>query len=92
MCTGFHAVERAGIKLGDTVVVQGSGPVGLSATAFARLAGADALIVIGAPVARLELAESFEADVTLDITELDPVERLERVMGVTGGRGGRCRD
>lgn len=87
LSTGFHAVERAGIKLGDTVVVQGSGPVGLSATAFARLAGADALIVIGAPVARLELAESFEADVTLDITELDPAERLERVMGVTGGRG-----
>ena len=38
--TGFHAVERAGIALGDTVVVQGSGPVGLNAAIFAQLAGA----------------------------------------------------
>ena len=40
--TGFHAVERAGIALGDTVVVQGSGPVGLNAAIFAQLAGASA--------------------------------------------------
>ena len=38
--TGFHAVERAGIALGDTVIVQGSGPVGLNAAIFAQLAGA----------------------------------------------------
>src|SRR6185295_4478569 len=40
LATGFHAVERAGVALGDTVVVQGSGPVGLNAAVFAALAGA----------------------------------------------------
>ena len=47
--TGFHAVERAGIALGDTVVVQGSGPVGLNAAIFAQLAGALRVLVVGAP-------------------------------------------
>ncbi|MFY9550055.1 MAG: alcohol dehydrogenase catalytic domain-containing protein, partial [Thermoanaerobaculia bacterium] len=37
--TGFHAVERAGVAMGDTVVVQGSGPVGLNAAVFAQLSG-----------------------------------------------------
>ena len=50
--TGFHAVERAAIALGDTVVVQGSGPVGLNAAIFAQLAGALRVVMIGAPRAR----------------------------------------
>lgn len=87
LSTGFHAVERADIRLGDTVVVQGSGPVGLSATAFARLSGADQVIVVGAPENRLALAEAFEADHTLDINRVSPDERLEFVLGVTTGRG-----
>ena len=52
--TGFHAVERAGVALGDTVVVQGSGPVGLNAAIFAQLAGALRVFVVGAPAARLD--------------------------------------
>ena len=51
--TGFHAVERAQIALGDTVVVQGTGPVGLNAAIFAQLAGAARVLVVGAPEARL---------------------------------------
>ena len=47
--TGFHAVERAQVALGDTVVVQGSGPVGLNAAVFAQLAGALRVLVTGAP-------------------------------------------
>ena len=54
--TGFHAVERAGIAMGDTVVVQGSGPVGLNAAIFAQLSGALRVLVVGAPRARLEAA------------------------------------
>ncbi|HEY6148252.1 MAG TPA: alcohol dehydrogenase catalytic domain-containing protein, partial [Thermoanaerobaculia bacterium] len=59
--TGFHAVERAGISLGDTVVVQGSGPVGLNAAIFAQLSGALAVYVVGAPRARLEAATRLGA-------------------------------
>jgi len=86
--TGFHAVERAAVALGDTVVVQGSGPVGLNAAIFAQLSGALRVIVIGAPRARLEAARRLGADETLDITEVqDPVERARFVRERTGGRG-----
>ena len=47
--TAVHIIERAEISLGDTVVVQGAGAVGLSAIALARLAGAATVIAIGAP-------------------------------------------
>ena len=36
----FHGVRRSGITAGDTVVVQGAGPIGLLALQFARAAGA----------------------------------------------------
>jgi L-iditol 2-dehydrogenase len=86
--TGFHAVERAAVALGDTVVVQGSGPVGLNAAIFAQLSGALRVIVIGAPRARLEAARRLGADETLDITEVqDPAARARFVRERTGGRG-----
>ena len=47
--TALHAVDRAGIRLGDRVAVQGSGPVGLSAAILARLSGAVSVIVLGDP-------------------------------------------
>jgi L-iditol 2-dehydrogenase len=86
--TGFHAVERAGVALGDTVVVQGSGPVGLNAAIFASLAGAGRVLVIGAPAARLEAARRLGADDVLDITAApDPSGRVGWVRERTGGRG-----
>ncbi len=86
--TGFHAVERAGIALGDTVVVQGSGPVGLSAAAFAQLAGALRVLVVGAPADRLEAACALGAEDVLDIdAERDPARRVAWVRERTHGRG-----
>ena len=86
--TGFHAVERASVALGDTVVVQGSGPVGLNAAIFAQLAGALRVLVVGAPRARLEAARRLGAEDTLDITETsDPAARVRWVRERTAGRG-----
>jgi threonine dehydrogenase-like Zn-dependent dehydrogenase len=86
--TGFHAVERAGIALGDTVVVQGSGPVGLNAAIFAQLSGALAVYVVGAPRARLEAAERLGAADVLDVTGVtDPAARVRWVRERTSGRG-----
>jgi L-iditol 2-dehydrogenase len=85
--TGFAAVERSALTMGDTVVVQGAGPVGLAAAAFAALAGAVAVVVIGAPAPRLELARLLGADVTLSVVH-DAVEsRAASVRDLTGGRG-----
>src|SRR5438132_6737582 len=66
--TSIHAVERAQISLGDTVLVLGSGPVGLSAVALARMSGAAQVLCIGAPERRLESARSMGAHAVLDIT------------------------
>jgi L-iditol 2-dehydrogenase len=86
--TGFHAVERAGIAMGDRVVVQGSGPVGLNAAIFAQLSGALRVFVVGAPKARLDAARRLGAEDTLDITKVaDSEERVKWVRERTGGHG-----
>lgn len=84
--TALHAVERAGIRIGDTVLVLGSGPVGLSLVILARMSGARVLC-IGAPAARLAAAREAGAEQTLDVTATSPEERLEWVRERTEGRG-----
>lgn len=78
----------APVRTGESVVVQGAGPVGLAAAMYAQLAGADPVIVIGAPERRLALAASMGVGhERLDIEELDAARRLARVHELTGGRG-----
>jgi threonine dehydrogenase-like Zn-dependent dehydrogenase len=85
--TALHAVSLGEIQFGDTVVVQGSGPVGLNAAILAQLRGAGQVIVIGAPAHRLATASELGVDVTLDITQLSEGERREAVLDHTHGRG-----
>lgn len=85
--TAFHGVELSGAKLGDTVVVQGTGPVGLSAITWARVAGANKVIALGAPKLRLDMARNMGADEVIDIQPLNSEERIERVKELTSGRG-----
>ncbi|NIM50705.1 MAG: zinc-binding dehydrogenase [Gemmatimonadales bacterium] len=85
--TGFAAVERSTLAMGDTVVVQGAGPVGLSAAAFAGLRGAGTVIVIGAPAGRLELARALGAEHVLGLDATAPRERAGAVQELTDGRG-----
>lgn len=84
--TGFAAVERSDLAMGDVVVVQGAGPVGLAAAAFAALRGASVVVVIGAPEPRLDLATALGADVVLPL-ERSVDERREAVLALTAGRG-----
>ncbi|MEW6524240.1 MAG: zinc-binding dehydrogenase [Bacillota bacterium] len=85
--TAFHAVERAGVRLGESVVIQGSGPVGLAAVMLARLSGALQVIVVGGPRLRLDMALRLEAELALDIGDLSPAQRVQAVLDATGGRG-----
>lgn len=88
LTTALHGLERATVNLGDVVVIQGSGPVGLAALAVARRSGASKVIVLGAPAHRLELAREFGADVTLSVEEIaDAGARRHRVLEETGGYG-----
>lgn len=85
--TALHAVELAEVRFGDTVLVQGSGPVGLSAAILAQLRGAGQVIVVGGPALRLQMAERLGADAVIDITTHDEAARLAAVRALTRGRG-----
>jgi L-iditol 2-dehydrogenase len=84
MATCVGGIERARIRLGETVVVQGAGPIGVLTAACARLAGAGTLILVGGPPERLALARSFGVDLTISIDAFpDPAERARQVLAAT---------
>jgi threonine dehydrogenase-like Zn-dependent dehydrogenase len=84
MSTGFKGAENANIRIGDTVVVFAQGPIGLCATAGARLLGASTIIGVDGNDHRLGIAKKLGADVTLNFNNCDVVAE---VMKLTGGRG-----
>lgn len=87
LLTAVHVLERAALRPGDTVLVQGTGAVGLSAIALARLCGASLVLAIGAPASRLELARRMGADHVFDLTQSTPAERLDEVRALTHDEG-----
>ena len=87
LATAIHGTERCPVSWADTVVVQGTGPVGLAAVAVARQAGARKIIAIGGPPHRLEMARRFGADVAIDFASTEPAGRRERILAETGGYG-----
>jgi threonine dehydrogenase-like Zn-dependent dehydrogenase len=88
--TVMHGFERLGaIKSNETVVIQGSGPLGNFATAVAKDHGAKKVLVIGAPAARLEVTRRMGADAVLNLEEVtDAKDRRQWVRDHTDGRGG----
>ncbi|WP_278957555.1 NAD(P)-dependent alcohol dehydrogenase [Oligella urethralis] len=84
MSTGFVGAENANIKIGDFVAIFAQGPIGLCATAGARLRGASLIIAIDGNNDRLEVAKKMGAHVTLNFKEVDVVDEI---MKLTKGRG-----
>ncbi|WP_436590163.1 NAD(P)-dependent alcohol dehydrogenase [Pseudomonas aeruginosa] len=84
MSTGFKGAENANIRIGDSVAIFAQGPIGLCATAGARLLGASTIIAIDGNVHRLDIARGMGADVTLNFRECDVIEEI---LKLTGGRG-----
>ena len=88
LTTALHGLERMPVQLGDTVVVQGVGPVGMAAVAIANMSGASRVIAIGDPEHRLKQAEAFGADEVISIAHVNTAEERRRlVMELTGGFG-----
>ncbi|MFN8524386.1 MAG: zinc-binding dehydrogenase [Chloroflexota bacterium] len=86
--TVMCGLDVASVGLGDTVVIQGAGGLGLYAAAIARERGAARVIAIDGVAERLDLASGFGADVLLDLRELSaPDQRVERVRALTDGWG-----
>src|SRR5215471_1389828 len=84
MSTGLVGAEHGAIPAGGTVAVFGLGPVGLMATAFARLLGAGLVIGVDGVHERHALARHFGADETIDFRTTNPVEEI---LILTDGRG-----
>lgn len=84
----MNALSQLGpIEPTETVVIQGAGPLGLLATANARVRGARKIIVIGSPQARLDMARAFGADVCIPVDGTTAQERLATVLDHTQGYG-----
>src|SRR6478672_4139121 len=77
--TGFAGAQSGGVRIGDTVVVFAQGPIGLCATAGAKLMGASQVIGVDSDPVRLAMAKRMGADVALDFTKVDVVEEVKRL-------------
>jgi len=84
MSTGFMGAEHGNIPLGGTVAVFAQGPVGLMATAGARLLGAGQVLAVETRPKRQKLARHFGADVVIDFRKVNPVEAI---LDMTGREG-----
>ena len=84
MSTGFSGAESGRVRIGDTVAVFAQGPIGLCATAGARLMGATMIIGVETVPERAEIARKLGADYIVDFKKTDPVDEILRL---TDGRG-----
>ncbi len=82
--TGISAAESADLQIGDTVAVFAQGPIGLCATAGARLKGASLIIAVEADPVRTEMSKRMGADVVLDFTREDVVESIKHLTRGSG--------
>jgi len=77
--TGLSGAESGGVRLGDAVAVFAQGPIGLCATAGARLMGAALIIGVETDAHRRDMAQRLGADVVLDPAAVDVVAEIKRM-------------
>jgi threonine dehydrogenase-like Zn-dependent dehydrogenase len=87
LCQALYGLDAIGLRLGDTVVVQGAGGLGLYAAAIARDMGAAQVIVLDRRQDRLALAREFGATHVIDVDRTDEKERQQQVRDLTRGWG-----
>jgi 2-desacetyl-2-hydroxyethyl bacteriochlorophyllide A dehydrogenase len=82
--TGISAAESAHMQIGDTVAVFAQGPIGLCATAGAKLRGASLIIAVESDPVRAKTAKRMGADIVVNHLEQDAVAEIRRL---TDGKG-----
>ncbi len=88
MGTVMNSVETIGVELGDNVVIEGVGMLGISAVALLREKGAGKIIALDKNQNRLEIAKEFGADEVINVTQKEPAEILSRInKDITCGYG-----
>jgi len=86
LVTALHAVDRAEVRLGQSVAVLGVGPVGQSIVALSMLSGAGRIVAVGDPASRLDFARAMGATDTLGL-DVAPADRTDAVRAMTEGHG-----
>ena len=84
MSTGFGGAENGQIRIGDSVAVFAQGPIGLCATAGAKLKGASQIFTVDSIGKRLEMSKALGATRTINFKEANPIDVI---MDMTHGRG-----
>ena len=74
--TALYAVRKAQVEIGDTVLVQGSGPIGILAAGLAKRSGAARVFITGRKERKLRAALAMGADVAIDTTRESISESL----------------
>ncbi len=93
LTSSIRALKRAQeigfLKVGDTVVIQGSGPIGVLTIVAAKEMGAGRVVMVGAPEEpRLRVSRAFGAEATVDIEKHENAEaRIAAVRDIVGGFG-----
>lgn len=82
--TALYAVTLAGVRIGDTVLVQGSGPIGILAAKLAKLTGAARVILTGRREFKLKVALNLGIDDTVNVTEVSLYEAIRAYTGDWG--------
>jgi alcohol dehydrogenase len=82
--TGISAAESADLQIGDTAAIFAQGPIGLCATAGAKLKGASLIIAVESDPVRAQMAKRMGADVVLNFKETDVIKEIKRL---TDGKG-----
>jgi threonine dehydrogenase-like Zn-dependent dehydrogenase len=83
----FSCLEGEGFRSGDTVVIQGVGPLGFVHLIKAQLLGAGQIIAIDKSQYRLDMAKRFGADVVFNTKQTSSEQRIEEIRALTRGRG-----
>jgi threonine dehydrogenase-like Zn-dependent dehydrogenase len=84
LSTGFSGAESGRIRIGDTVAIFAQGPIGLCATAGAKLMGATTIIAVDTLPERLAIARAMGADHVVDFSKVDPVDEIRRITDGCG--------
>ncbi len=87
MPTALHAAERAAVRIGETVVVQGAGPVGLCAGILAKRAGAQRVFIVDKSETRLAMAQRFGLEAIVATDASHPDSHVTTILHATHGRG-----
>ncbi len=82
ICVSLHGVRKSGFKIGDTVVVSGTGSIGLAAIQFLKAGGAKTIIVLGTTSSKEPLIKSYGADYFINSRECENVAaEVQKILG-----------